>query len=201
MLSTVSFSPLAFVHLSIWKRLSAAVLMFTFATSSVCAQSPVPPSIATPTAEQMIEQLRKPKTRSFRNLSVEQAPVVTDGQPAAVAIAHPKPSLSLLIQFEFDSAKVAPVSKAALVNLAQALKSIDLAASKFAVEGHTDAQGAPAYNQKLSANRAEAVKGFLIAQQIEGDRLVAYGKGSTELANPQDPKGSENRRVRIVNLD
>lgn len=201
MFSNVSFSPAAVVQLSALKRLSGMALMFVFATSSVCAQSPVAPSPTTPSAEQMIEQLRKPKTRSFRNLSVEQAPVATDGQPVAVAIAQPKPSLSLLIQFEFGSAKVATVSKAALVNLAQALKSRDLATSKFAVEGHTDAQGAPAYNQKLSANRAEAVKAFLMAQQIEGDRLVASGKGSTELANPQDPKASENRRVRIVNLD
>jgi flagellar motor protein MotB len=36
---------------------------------------------------------------------------------------------------------------------------------------------------------------------VNGSRLVASGKGSTELAVPADPGAAENRRVRIVNLD
>lgn len=179
-------------------------LTLVVAASSVQAQiapkETMPALVAAPSTEQMIEQLRQPRTRSFRNLSVEQAP--TDGQGVVPAVANaPKPSLSLLVQFEFDSAKVAASSKLALTNLAEALKSRELLASRFAVEGHTDAQGAAAYNQKLSSSRADSVRAFLMAQQIDGVRLVASGKGSSELANPQDPKASENRRVRIVNLD
>ncbi|MGI9135367.1 MAG: OmpA family protein [Rhodoferax sp.] len=143
---------------------------------------------ATPTTEQMIEQLRpaapEPRTRSMRNLVVKAAP-----------------SLSLLIQFDFDSARVKPESQQALANLGQALQSRDLQASRFAVEGHTDAKGRPDYNQRLSQQRADAVRDFLVQQGVQSARLSSSGKGSSELANSDDPLAAENRRVRIVNLD
>jgi outer membrane protein OmpA-like peptidoglycan-associated protein len=107
----------------------------------------------------------------------------------------------LLIQFDFNSARVRPESQQALANLSQALQSTELLASNFAVEGHTDAKGGKDYNQKLSQQRAQAVSDFLKAQGVVENRLRAAGKGSTELANPADPFAAENRRVRIVNLE
>ena len=152
---------------------------------------------ATPSAVEMVEQLKaqpKPavRTRSLRNLTVE---------PASEDAAAPKPSLSLLIQFEFNSAKVQPESQQALVNLAQALQSKELVESKFAVEGHTDAKGRADYNFKLSQQRADAVRAFLASNGVVDGRLQAVGKGSSELADPTDPLAAENRRVRIVNLN
>ena len=73
--------------------------------------------------------------------------------------------------------------------------------SKFEVEGHTDAKGNDAYNLKLSQQRAEAVQLFLAHQGVAINRLIATGKGSTQLANAANPLAAENRRVRIVNLD
>ena len=151
---------------------------------------------ATPSAAEMVEQLKAqpvpaPRTRSMRNLTVEAA----DTTPAA------KPSLSLLIQFDFNSAKVKPESQQALVNLAQALQSKELVESKFAVEGHTDAKGRADYNLKLSLQRADAVRAFLASNGVVDARLQAVGKGSGELANTADPLAAENRRVRIVNLN
>ena len=147
-----------------------------------------------PSAEVMVRALVKPEppkagpaTRGLRNLTVEAVP--------------PKPSLSLLIQFDFDSARVKPESQELLANLSQALQSQELRESKFAVEGHTDAKGAAEYNLKLSAQRAEAVRSFLRSRGVVDERLLASGKGSTELANAADPYAAENRRVRIVNLD
>jgi outer membrane protein OmpA-like peptidoglycan-associated protein len=147
-----------------------------------------------PTPEQMVEQLKAqpaqaPRTRSLRNLTVEST------APAA------RPSLSLLIQFDFDSARVRPESQQALANLAQALQSSELASSKFAVEGHTDAKGRADYNLRLSQLRADAVRDYLARQGIDPARLSASGKGAGEPANPGDPFAAENRRVRIVNLD
>jgi len=69
------------------------------------------------------------------------------------------------------------------------------------VEGHTDAKGGASYNQKLSELRAQAVRAFLKAQGVDEDRLVAVGKGATELVNTEQPFAAENRRVLIVNLD
>lgn len=139
----------------------------------------------------MVEQLKAqpPRTRSLRNLTVESA------APDA------NPSLSLLIQFDFNSSTVKPESQQALNNLAQALKSKELLGSKFAVEGHTDAKGSADYNLKLSQQRADAVRSFLVSNGVMDARLAAVGKGSTELANSADPLAAENRRVRIVNLN
>lgn len=154
------------------------------------------------TTDQMIEQLRSSSTRSLRNLSIEAADT-TPGQTAVSgpAAAAPPPSLSLLVEFDFDSARVRPESQEALSRLAQALNSSELAQSRFAVEGHTDAKGRAEYNLGLSRRRAFAVRDFLVAQGVTAARLAPSGKGSSEPAVPADPHARENRRVRIVNLD
>lgn len=179
---------------------------------SICVALPSLAQDATPSANQMIEQLKLPKTRSLRNLMIEPAPAtsVTASvqtqppleQPVALHAAQPvRPALSLLIQFDFNSARVRPESQQALANLAQALQSTELKGSKFAVEGHTDAKGNAQSNQKLSHQRAQAVRDFLSSRGVDEVRLIASGKGSTDLANIAQPFAAENRRVRIVNLD
>lgn len=69
------------------------------------------------------------------------------------------------------------------------------------MEGHTDAKGRADYNLKLSQQRADAVRAFLANNGVADARLAAAGKGSSELANTNDPMAAENRRVRIVNLN
>lgn len=164
----------------------------------VFAGMPTAQAQSIPTADQMVEQLKVPKTRGLRNLTVEAVPGKTNSEPEPAQV---RPSLSLLIQFDFNSARVKPESHQALANLSQALQSPDLLKSKFAVEGHTDAKGGVEFNRKLSEQRAFAVRDLLRIQGISESRLIASGKGYTELANPADPMGAENRRVRIVNLD
>jgi len=161
-----------------------AVFIAGLLQTPVYAQTPL-------SASDMVEQLKTqpPRTRSLRNLTIESA------APEA------KPSLSLLIQFDFNSAKVKPESQQALSNLAQALLSKELLDSKFAVEGHTDAKGRADYNLKLSQQRAAAVRAFLASKGVPDSRLATVGKGATELANAADPQAAENRRVRIVNLN
>ncbi len=168
-----------------------AALAALTALTALPAGAQTPPDAAagaaTPTAEQMIEKLTPPpRTRSLRNLTVEAVP------PA---------SLSLLIQFDFDSARVRPESRPALANLAVAMKSDKLASARFAIEGHTDAKGRADYNLRLSQQRAEAVRDLLKGEGVDASRLVASGKGSAEPANKDDPMAAENRRVRIVNLE
>ncbi len=162
-----------------------------FAAALLAAILFAPPARAqaAPSTEQMIEQLRPPpRTRSSRNLIIEQQPVA-------------RPSLSLLVQFAFDSTDVEPQSRQALQNLAQALQSPELAASRFAIEGHTDAKGRPDYNLRLSQRRADAVRDLLARHGVDAARLQATGKGAEEPADPADPYAAANRRVRVVNLD
>lgn len=187
-------------------------LVLTASWFSVAAQTNAAP--AAPSAEQMIEQLKAPRTRSLRNLVVEATPATGAASGAAtgaasappVAVANPsppeqRPSLSLNVQFDFNSSKIRAESFDALSNLATALNSAALSQSKFLIEGHTDAKGAQEYNRKLSEQRAQAVKELLVSKGVDVTHLVSVGKGSAEPANKTDPLAPENRRVRIVNLD
>lgn len=66
------------------------------------------------------------------------------------------------------------------------------------VEGHTDSQGSDAYNEKLSQQRAEAVKQVLITKfGIAADRITAKGFGESKpVADNATAAGrEENRRV------
>lgn len=48
------------------------------------------------------------------------------------------------------------------------------------IEGHTDRLGNDAINEQLSLRRAYAVRDFLISQGVDGSRLNAVGKSSSE---------------------
>lgn len=134
----------------------------------------------------------KPKTRSLRNLQVEQAGTETTNAQRFV---------SLTIGFKFNSADITPESANTLGSLAKALKSDQLATSEFMIEGHTDGKGTPEYNMRLSQQRAAAVKTYLEKQGVQAQRLRSQGKGDTELANADDKLAAENRRVKIITLN
>jgi outer membrane protein OmpA-like peptidoglycan-associated protein len=65
--------------------------------------------------------------------------------------------------------------------------------------GHTDNQGLAAANVRLSKQRADAVRDYLIKQGIAGNRLKAVGYGPKyPIANNQVPESRKlNRRVEI----
>jgi outer membrane protein OmpA-like peptidoglycan-associated protein len=111
------------------------------------------------------------------------------------------PAVDLEVYFDFDSSAITPRAAPTLIKLGQALASDQLKASSFLIGGHTDAKGAPGYNQQLSEARAGAVKAFLAGNfQINPQQLLSVGYGKEDLKNPGDPEAAENRRVTIVNL-
>jgi outer membrane protein OmpA-like peptidoglycan-associated protein len=112
-------------------------------------------------------------------------------------IPQPK-SIDLVIQFDLDSAKLKPDSMPLLSSLVEAMKNDRLAAIKFKVEGHTDAQGSEQHNLKLSQSRADSVMAYLTSQGVDKERLTREGKGFSDLLLPEKPKAAENRRVRIT---
>ena len=71
--------------------------------------------------------------------------------------------------------------------------------AKFSLEGHTDSDGKDAMNQKLSEDRAAAVKNYLIEQGIEASRLSSKGFGeSMPVDSNKTAKGkANNRRVEV----
>lgn len=135
-----------------------------------------------PNVEEMVRALMPPaKTRSL-----------------GITPRNLQPSIDLTIQFDLDSSVIREESKKPLQDLATALRDGRLGSFKFQVEGHTDSRGTAAYNEALSARRAESVANFLSTEGVELARLVPVGKGFREPINTTDTKAAVNRRVRIL---
>jgi outer membrane protein OmpA-like peptidoglycan-associated protein len=68
------------------------------------------------------------------------------------------------------------------------------------VEGHTDSVGSDEYNMRLSEQRANSVRDYLIAQGINPAIVTARGFGKTmPIADNSTPQGRQmNRRVELV---
>jgi outer membrane protein OmpA-like peptidoglycan-associated protein len=68
------------------------------------------------------------------------------------------------------------------------------------VEGHTDAVGSDDYNQKLSENRAGAVRDYLVQQGITDSAIVSRGLGKAQPVATNDTADGrqQNRRVELV---
>lgn len=73
--------------------------------------------------------------------------------------------------------------------------------SKIVVEGHTDSHGSDQLNQKLSQERANAVRAYLLANMsVDASMMQAVGYGeSRPIANNETAVGrTKNRRIDIV---
>jgi len=68
------------------------------------------------------------------------------------------------------------------------------------VEGHTDSVGSDEYNMKLSENRANAVRTYLVSQGLDSGIVTAQGFGKTRpVADNSTAAGrQQNRRVEMV---
>jgi outer membrane protein OmpA-like peptidoglycan-associated protein len=71
---------------------------------------------------------------------------------------------------------------------------------KVQVEGYTDSVGGDELNQKLSENRASAVKDFLVSQGVPQGNITSQGFGkSNPVADNSTSSGrAQNRRVNLV---
>ncbi|PTX19423.1 OmpA family protein [Pontibacter mucosus] len=104
------------------------------------------------------------------------------------------------IKFDVNKATIRPESVGTLASIAKLMQ--EQPELKFSVEGHTDSDGDDTSNLKLSQQRAEAVKTYLVDQGIAAERLAAKGHGE---AKPIDKNNtpeakSNNRRVEFVKL-
>jgi outer membrane protein OmpA-like peptidoglycan-associated protein len=111
--------------------------------------------------------------------------------------ALPARPATFLLYFITGTDELTPESKQELDKVLAALK--DRPSPDVLVIGHTDTVGDLAGNDRLSAQRAERVKGFLVDIGIPADRIHTAGRGEREPLVPtadgvEEPR---NRRVEI----
>lgn len=109
------------------------------------------------------------------------------------------------VLFDFDKADILPKAQAVLKQAAGIIR--DKAKGQVRIEGHTDAKGSDAYNQKLSEQRAVAVRSWFVEKEgLQGVAFGTQGFGAKKPIAPNtkpdgsdDPQGRQkNRRVEII---
>lgn len=114
------------------------------------------------------------------------APVARAPAPAPTKFTFSADSL-----FDFNKAVIKPDGRIALDDFAAKLKGTDY--DRIAVTGHTDRIGSHAYNMKLSTERADAVRDYLVKSDgIASEKIVAEGvDGLHPVTRPEDCKGTK----------
>jgi OmpA-OmpF porin, OOP family len=105
------------------------------------------------------------------------------------------------VLFDTGKATLKPQSMGVINELVKTLK--DNAAVKIEIDGHTDSDGNAQLNQKLSQDRADAVKDQLVAMGIDAGRLSTKGFGASKpIDGNTTPEGkANNRRVEFVKVN
>ncbi|MGA8407956.1 MAG: OmpA family protein [Candidatus Acidiferrales bacterium] len=96
---------------------------------------------------------------------------------------------------KYELSSDAQLKLAKLSGIIQAHPGLNLA-----IEGYTDTTGTSDFNMKLSQQRSDAVRQFLIAQGLSGDSITSKGLGESDpIADNSSAAGRKlNRRVEII---
>ncbi|OHC91646.1 MAG: hypothetical protein A2095_13165 [Sphingomonadales bacterium GWF1_63_6] len=102
-----------------------------------------------------------------------------------------------VITFAYDRADVQPQFQPTLNDVASVLAQYPK--TYIDVFGHTDSDGADAYNQTLSERRAQAVSSYLVSRGVQSARMGTRGFGETQpiASNATEEGKAANRRVEI----
>ena len=107
----------------------------------------------------------------------------------------------LEVFFDNDSSKLKPESFKDLDLAVEFLKAVPTATG--IIEGHTDSNGSDSYNQRLSEQRANAARDYIISKGIDASRVEARGFGESQpVADNSTAEGrAQNRRVVLRRTD
>jgi outer membrane protein OmpA-like peptidoglycan-associated protein len=106
------------------------------------------------------------------------------------------------VHFETDSARILGDSNALLEEVADVLQR-NTNIRRLEIQGHTDNTGTREHNQTLSDQRAQAVRTWLVAAGVDGNRLVGRGFGQDKPLAPNvtPVQKAKNRRVQFIILE
>ncbi len=111
---------------------------------------------------------------------------------------QPQPPERFTLQFEPGTSQLTAESKALLATVIERARTRP--GGELIVTGHTDRQGAADANDRLSLERANAIRDLLIEGGFQSDLVEAVGRGEREPVVPTEDDVVEprNRRAEIV---
>ncbi len=130
------------------------------------------------------------------------APAPRAVEPPVAAAPAPKVlervTLDSDVLFDFNRATLKDEGKGKLDELADRVSGARI--DEVFADGHADRIGSEDYNQKLSEERAQAVKDYLAQKGIPAERIKAAGKGESEpvtgeRCNRMGPERASNRKL------
>jgi peptidoglycan-associated lipoprotein len=135
-----------------------------------------------------------------RQQQQQQTPPATAQPPVLLEKAADSPVAERFVTlepvyFEFDRSDLQADVQAQLVHVAAILRANPEAV--VVIEGHTDPVGSDTYNLALGDKRARTVQQFLLAQNVDANRLEVVSCGEKQLAdaNRNETAYARNRRV------
>jgi len=136
------------------------------------------------------------------------APQAAAPAPAAAPAAAAAPSTTVVVMapviqkysmssdalFGFGKSTLRPEGKAKLDELISSLKSVDI--DTILSTGHADRIGSPELNQRLSMQRAETVKAYMVSNGVQAYRNSAVGMGESQpVTNANDCRGATSPKI------
>lgn len=146
------------------------------------------PKVAPPTPEPEVAVEEKKKKPNF-------GAVANAMKKMRARIKADRIEIDEKVHFATGKAEILPESFGLLDDVAEVMN--DNVAVTCEVAGHTDNVGKVSFNKKLSQDRAEAVRAYLLNKGIAVERLIAMGYGPDEpiADNASDEGREQNRRV------
>ena len=137
------------------------------------------------------------KRQEDRRKAMEQATQGTNVEVTRTADNQLKINIPNDISFDVGSAAIKPQLRAVLDPFATSLQGDP--AAQVTIVGHTDSTGSDALNNKLSIERADSVRDYIVTRGVAAGRVATAGRGDREPVadNNSDGGRAKNRRVEI----
>ncbi|MFC7475950.1 OmpA family protein [Dankookia sp. GCM10030260] len=118
--------------------------------------------------------------------------------PVVAPVAAPALARTYLVFFDWDKYNLTDRARQIITEAADASRKVQT--TRIEVAGHADRSGSPAYNQRLSQRRADAVAAELVRQGISRNEIAvsAYGESRPLVPTADGVREPQNRRVEIV---
>ncbi|HEY0782173.1 MAG TPA: OmpA family protein, partial [Thermoanaerobaculia bacterium] len=120
-------------------------------------------------------------------------PPAPEPPPPPPPAPAPKPEQRVTVNFTPGSARLSNIAKAKLDQVALQMKQDP--ALRAQVLGYSDTKGSTAANQRISEQRAAAVKNYLVTRHgIDPNRITVEGKGSADSTG----EAAQDRRAVVI---